>query len=108
MPSQPPRKAGEAEGRFLASCPGQARKPSSRSHGRPDATKIRRKAAAVLNSDAQRHTTGTTRATVPEPAKKTNVPAMMDGGPRTIQARRRGRTAIAAEQKAEIVEWWKP
>ena len=99
MPSQPPWKAGEAEGRFLAAQV-QARKPSSRSHGRPDATKTRRKAAAVLNSDAQRHTTGTTRATVPEPARKTNVPAMMDGGPRTIQARRRRRTAIAAEQKA--------
>jgi hypothetical protein len=96
----------EAEGRFLAAA--EARKPSSRSHGLPDATKTRRKAAAVLNSDAQCHTTGTTRATVPEPKRKTNGPAMMDGRARTVQARRRGRPAKAGDQESAIVEWWKP
>ena len=96
----------EVEGRFLAAQ--QARKPSSRSHGFPDATKTRRKATAVLNSDAQRHTTGTTRATAPEPKRETNGPAMMDGRVRTIQARRRGRPAKASDQESPIVEWWKP
>src|ERR1700722_4238942 len=96
----------EAEGRFLAAA--EARKPSSRSHGLPDATKTRRKVAAVLNSDAQCHTTGTSRATVPEPKRKTNGPAMVDGRARTVQARRRGRPAKAGDQESAIVEWWKP
>ena len=44
----------------------------------------------------------------PEPKRKTNGPAMVDDGAGTIQARRRGRPAIVAEQESEIVEWWKP
>jgi hypothetical protein len=96
----------EAEGRFLAAQ--QARKPPSRSHGLPDATKTKRKATTVLNSDAQRHATATTRATVPEPKRRTNGAPMVDDDARTIQARRRGRPAKASDQESPIVDWWKP
>jgi hypothetical protein len=82
----------------------QAGRPSRR--GMEDATTIRRKASAGLNSDVQRNAAGTTRAKAP--AQKTNGPAMADGGTRTIQARRRGRPAKARDQESEIVEWWKP
>jgi hypothetical protein len=72
-----------------------------------DSTRARGKVLAVLDPDAERHETGTTPAKI-SARKKTNGPAMVDGGPWTIQPRRRGRPAKARDQDSEIVEWWKP
>ena len=96
----------EAEDRLRqAISAGQARKLSQAPYGRADATTTRGRASAGLKTDAERHVTATT---LPEPRQTTKGLAKVDDGTRTIQARRRGRPAVAGEQESEIVKWWKP
>jgi hypothetical protein len=98
----------EAEGRLRQAIDDQqAQQPTQAPHGLLNLTKSRRKASAGRNTDSERHATGTTRPRAPA-QKKTNEPAMVDGGARATKARRRGRPAKAGEQESKIVEWWKP
>jgi hypothetical protein len=96
----------EAEGRLREAIAAEhAGRPSRLGVG--DMARTRRKVLARFDPDAERHASGTTRPRAPA-QKKTNEPAMMDGGARAIKARRRGRPAKAGEQEFKIVEWWKP
>jgi hypothetical protein len=98
----------EAESRLLDAMAGQQVQSPPQAHdGLADATRSRRKAPALLYTDAEWDANDATRPTVPERERKANGPAIVDDGVRTIRARRCGRGA-AGEQESEIVKWWKP
>ena len=75
----------------------QAQRPTQARHGLPRRDQVQTEGVRRTQYRFERHATGTTRPRAPA-QKKTNGPAMVDGGARAIQARRRGRPAKAGER----------